>query len=312
MAFVNKCGHLYSTFMNNTIHVSTSLLCLTIALSFATTSVFASDDAVIAVLSSNSSPYMQAYSGFQQSFGQNVPLYVLSQEEPRISSRTRIIVAIGGKAALYSYPQDVVLIYCMAPGTKVKPYEHRGSLIKIHTSPAVSLTLSKFKKLQPSLKTIAVLWSGDSIQDYFEQKSEIEKKLGIEMLSFRIRNPDDLPDHLRSLKGRVNAIWLPPDAVMVTPKNFTTIKEFTLANGIPFYVPTDALVQQGALASVNSSYEEIGALAGKLARQALTTESLPDRLFPEKLHISLNLTTAKACNLTYAPEDLKQIEKIVP
>ncbi len=204
------------------------------------------------------------------------------------------------------------MIYCLAPGTKINPENHSGGLLKIHTSPSVYLTLSKLKELQPSLKRLAVIWSSDSIQDFIDQRKDIAQRLGIEMVSDRVRNLDDLPDHLRALKGKIDAIWMPPDVAMVTPKNFTTIKEFSLANGIPFYVPSEGLVEQGAMASVTSSFTEIGSLTGKMARQALAGPLDTDRVFPEKIHVAVNLRTAKTCNLNISPELLKQAEMVIP
>jgi putative ABC transport system substrate-binding protein len=276
------------------------------------TPVFGSDDGVVAVLSSHSGPYQQAFEGFQQAFGHSIPSFALSDGTPRIPSGTRVILAIGGKAALYSYPSGPLLVYCLAPGTKVKAEGHSGGLLKIHTNPSVFLTVSKFKELQPSLTRLAVVWAGDSIQDYIDQTKDIAERLGVDMVSDRVLNPNDLPDHLRALKGKVNAIWLPPDAAMVTPKNFATIKEFSLANSIPFYVPSDGLVDQGATASVYCSFGEIGALAAQMVHQALNGALNTDRAFPEKTHLAVNLTAAKVCNLKISSEVLKQADKVVP
>ena len=93
---------------------------------------FGSTNDVVAVLSSNSAPYQQAFEGFQQAFGHSVPSYILSEGDPKIPSGTRVIVAIGGKAALYPYSSGHVLIYCLAPGTKLNPEEHSSQLLNIH------------------------------------------------------------------------------------------------------------------------------------------------------------------------------------
>jgi hypothetical protein len=270
------------------------------------------DDAVVAVLSSNSGPYQQAFQGFQQAFGSAIPSYTLSEGKPTIPSRARVIVAFGGKAALAHYPMHGTLIYCLAPGTKIGPEEHDGPLVKVHTSPAVLLTVQKFKELQPALKRLAVLWAGESIKDYFEHKKDVAGRLGVDLVSDRVTDPDELPNHLRTLKGTVDAIWLPPDAAMVTPKNFATIKEFSLANGIPFYVPSEGLVEQGATASLSASFGEIGALAARMAHQAQDGPPNVDNVFPEKSHLAVNLTAARACNLKISPDILKQADKVVP
>jgi hypothetical protein len=275
--------------------------------------VFGADEPVIVVLTSNTGAYKEALQGFQEAYGHTVPIYALSEGEPRIPSGTRVIVAIGGKAALYDkYPDHALLIYCLAPGTKIKPDGHPGGLLKIHTSPGPYLSISKFKELQPSLKRLVVIWAGDSIQDYIDQKKDISQRLGVEIISDRVQNPVDLPDHLRALKGKIDGIWLPADASMVTPRNFETIKGFSISNSIPFYVPSDGLVEQGALASVTGSFADIGALAGKMAGEALKGPLQTDRVFVETSHVTVSLSSAKNCNLTIPPDVLKQVEKVFP
>src|SRR5580698_483184 len=74
--------------------------------------LLASDDQVIAVLSSRSGPYQQALDGFQKAYGHMVPSYALSEGEPVIPSGTQVILAIGGKAALHPYSSKPLLIYC--------------------------------------------------------------------------------------------------------------------------------------------------------------------------------------------------------
>jgi putative ABC transport system substrate-binding protein len=273
--------------------------------------VFAAD-AVVVVLATNSGPYKEALQGFQEAFGSPVPIYSLTEGIPKVGAETQVIVAIGGKAALYGpYPPQAVLIYCLAPGTKVGTEHHRGRLVKIHTSSSVNLTIGKIKELQPALKKLAILWTGESIKDYFTHKDEISKAFDVEMVSKRVMKAEDLPDQLRALKGKVDAIWLPPDAAMVTPQNFATIKEFAAANALPFYVPTEGLVEHGAVASFSASFKEIGGLTAKMTQQALQGSLTADNVFPEQLHYSINLPAARNANLKISPEVLKQAEKVI-
>ena len=272
----------------------------------------ADDRAVVVVLSSKSGPYQQALQGFQRTFGQAARTYALSEGDPKISPETKVIVAIGGKAAVHAYQAGRTLIYCLAPGTKVASDQYDGRLLKIHTSPSVALTIGWFKEIQPSLKRLAILWNGDSIRDYFGQKTNISDRFGVELVSDRIQSNDSLPDHLRALKGNADAIWLPPDPAIVTAENFATIREFSIANGIPFYAPSEGLVDQGAVAAVSASFEDIGALAGEYARDALSG-TLPegDSVFPEKAHATLNVSAAKACGLRLSPELEKKADRVI-
>ena len=267
---------------------------------------------VTVVLTSNSGPYKEALGGFQKAFGAPISVFALSDGVPTIPSGTRIIVAIGGKAALTHYPSWPLLIYCLAPGTQVKPEEHPGRRLNIHSDPSVYLSVAKFKELQPSLKRIALIWAGDSIQDIIDQTNDIARRLNVEIVSNRVRNSGDLPDVLRSLKGKVDALWLPADAMIVSPQNVATMKEFSLANGIPFYVPSAVMVAQGATASVSTTFADIGALTAQMTQKAMHGTLDTDHVFPENIHVAINSTSSKICNLKISDELLKQADKVIP
>jgi putative tryptophan/tyrosine transport system substrate-binding protein len=276
-------------------------------------SLLGADEPVVVVLSSNSGPYKEAFQGFQEAFGQPVPFFVLAKDDLKVPLQTRVIVAIGGKAALYAkYPSQSTLIYCLAPGTRIGASEHSGMRVKIHTSPSPLLVISKMQAIQPSLKRLGVLWSGESIRDYFDQKDVVLKRFGIELVSHRVVRADDLPDHLRAMEGKVDAIWLPPDATMVTPKNFTTIKGFAVAHQIPFYVPSEGLVEQGAVASFSTSFKEIGALVARTVQKSRSEGMMPESVFPDSIRWAINASAAKACNLKIPAEMLQQADKLIP
>lgn len=274
---------------------------------------WAAQPAVAVILSSHQGPYQEALKGFQAAYGQPVPLYSLSEGPIHISSQTRIFVAIGGKAALYKgYPAHGTLIYGLAPGIKLRSDAYAGRVFKIHTSPTLYQTISKLKQLQPGLKHLAVLWSGDSIQDYFDQQQEILIKLRVEVISDHVKDLDKLPAHLRALNGKVDAIWLPSDSAMITPESFNTIRDFSLANHVPFYVPTPGLASQGALASISVPFSDLGALAASKARQAETNELEGESASPENARLAVNLGAAKAIQFQIPLSVLDQDETLNP
>ena len=51
---------------------------------------------VVVVLSSELDPYLQAYDGFKETFGNPVPVVSLSAGRPEIGLNTRVVVAFGG------------------------------------------------------------------------------------------------------------------------------------------------------------------------------------------------------------------------
>jgi len=271
---------------------------------------FGASDAVVAVLSSDLSPYKEALQGFQEAYGKIVPVYILSEGAPPIPSETRLIVAIGGKAATYHYPPQTTLLYLMAPGTLVSADERNTPAIKVYMTPSASIVLHKLKEIQPTLKRLGILGISKSRDSFNSELQETGQELGIQIVIDKLGAPNDLPDHLRSLKSKIDALWVSPDPLLLTPESFNTMKEFCRSNSIPFYVPTSQLVELGATGAVTSSFSDIGHSAGKIAKEFLAGTYKAEKAYPEKFETVLNVTSAKTAGLPL--EAQKVADKVIP
>ncbi len=252
---------------------------------------------VVAVLSSRLGPYLEAFDGFQQAFGRPVRSIELREDNLEMHDETRVVVAFGGKAALSNYPDHVVLIYCMAPGTRMAPGRRPGSVVEIRMLPRAGSVFSKFRQIQPSLQRIALLWSAPSMEEYLPQVWEAARIAGVEVRSERLEVPADLPDRVRALYGNVDAIWLLPDPILVNEQSFSILKEFSWANRVPFYAPTAGLVDRGATASVSTSFREIGREAARAVRDVLRGNPVPGTVYPREVEVTLHAKAAEVFSL---------------
>ncbi|MEK7286967.1 MAG: hypothetical protein AAB091_00195, partial [Elusimicrobiota bacterium] len=164
---------------------------------------------VVAVLSSDLAPYQEAFRGFQEAFGP-VTVFNLAKEEPKIFPQTSVIVTFGGKAALKSYPDNATLIYCLAAGVKIKAGDRGPRAVKVYIVPRPAVLASRLKALQPSLSRLAILWNSEGFEDYVIQAKREFFFLGVKIVSERLADSDDLAARLRSLQGKVGALWLMP------------------------------------------------------------------------------------------------------
>ena len=269
-------------------------------------------DRVVVILGSEAAPYQEALSGFQESYGQAVTVLHSSDGKPNIPAEVRVIVAFGGKAALAGSAEDATLIYGLAPGLKLESRPRSGLRIKIHTAPVMSETLRRLKEIQPGLRRLAVLWSSDSIPDYLEESASTAKAQGIVIVSEKLSRIEDLPDRLRSFKEDVDALWLAPDPLIITPTAFSSAREFSYATDKPLYVPMDGLAEKGAVAAVYCAFREIGRKAGALALRAASGEAVPPISYPDQIVVTLNLTAAKNAGLEIPAPALKQASKVIP
>lgn len=249
--------------------------------------VFARNDTV-AVLSSELAPYTEALAGFQEELGKPVVPIRLSEGPPSIQGQPRVIVAFGGKAVRQKYPDSSILIYCMAPGTQVGLNDHNGISVEVSMMPEPELLLSKLKEIQPGLKRLAMLWSSPAFEAYAHEASQVGPRMGLKIEADRIDKPDELPGRLRELKDKVDALWLPPDPLLVNNGDIVIMTQFAWSNHVPLYSAVSGLTDKGAVASLSSTYREFGRAAGRAARKALAGDSLPNVFYPSQITLTIN------------------------
>jgi hypothetical protein len=264
---------------------------------------------VVAVLASDQRAYRETYENFQAAFGKAVPLLAMGEE---ISDEAKVVLAFGGKAAVQRYPRRVTLIYAIAPGLFVDRKTHDGPSIKIMMEPAAGVLLGNLKAIQPGLKRLAVLWSSASRAASAAHLVKMGAARGVAVTAERLKNADELPSRLRELKGKTDALWLPPDPLLINAGNFDIIKHFSYDNDIPFYAPTDGLAAQGATAAVSVSYEEIGRMMAAAAKGALGGSASPNELYSDRVRVCVNRAAAAEAELPIPPETLKSADKVFP
>jgi len=264
---------------------------------------------VVAVLASDARPYRATYEGFLAAFGKEVAVIALGEKIP---GDAKIVLAFGGKAAVQRYPGRVTLIYAVVPGLVVDRKTRDGPSIRIMMEPEAEPLLRSLTSLQPKLKRLAVLWSSPSRAASAERLSKLGAARGVAVSGERLDDADELPSRLRELNGTVDALWLPPDPLLISAKNFAIIKRFSYDNNIPFYAPTDSLAEQGATGSVSVTYEEMGKTMAGVAKTILGGGASPSEVYPAKIHVTVNRAAAAEAELTVTPEALKTADKVIP
>lgn len=269
----------------------------------------ASAQEIVAVLGSEQRAQRETFDGFQAAFGKPVPVLALGDPIP---ADAKVVLAFGGKAAIQRYPARVTVIYAIAPGVLLDRKTHDGPSVKIMMDPAAASVLARLAELHPGLKRMAVLWSGQSLAASAERLVKAGAARGVAVTAERLEDVDDLPSRLRALKGRVDAIWLLPDPLLISVRTFETIKHFSYDNDVPFYAPTEGLAEQGAAAAVSVSYKEMGRMMAAAANGVLRGSAQPVELYADRVHVSVNKAAAAECALAVPSEALKTADKVLP
>ncbi|MBI5201544.1 MAG: hypothetical protein HY925_08175 [Elusimicrobia bacterium] len=263
---------------------------------------------VVAVLGSELGPYREAYESFQAAVGVPVPLLPL--DYPRVPKSAKVVATFGGRAAANRFPGRVTLVYALAPGFMLDDDVRLGPAVKIRMEPEPSILLKNLVRLQPGLKRLAVLWASKSEASLARRVEKEDGAHGIKIVSVHLEDADELPEMLRKLKGRADAVWLPADPLLINPQSFEVIRQFSYDNAVPFYAPSKGLVERGATAAVSVSFAEIGRLAGEAAKAALSGDETASDVYATRVRVSINLTAAKRASLTVPPDAVESADEV--
>jgi hypothetical protein len=258
--------------------------------------VYAKED-VVAVLSSDLQPYQDAFAAFQATLQRPIRVVHLSHENARISGEPKVIMLFGAKAAHFKYPESSALIYGMAPGTQIQPGRRAGPVTEIPMTPRAQTVIQKLRGLQPGLHRLTVVWLSPSNGPYAKELQKAGRSENMDVQIEKLEKSEDLPDRLRALPGRTDALWIPSDPLLVSDENLTLLARFSSSARIPFYSSIPGLTDEGAVASLSVSDGAVGRSAAQLAQKILNGSTPPATLYAETMDVTVNRKAAEGIGL---------------
>jgi putative ABC transport system substrate-binding protein len=277
----------------------------------------------IAVIRSHDlEPYNQAFAGFSESCSSHVNQYTLGGNQASqqrmaqeiAETKPRLILAIGLMAAKLAKEnlKDIPTLYIMV--SNPKKYGLVGNNIAgITLNIPVDVQFKAYKALVPGLKSIGVIYDTNNSGDLIRDATAVSKTLGVQLVAVSVSSQKEVPEALRSMLGKVDAVWMVPDETVVTTDSFKYFLGTTLENGVPFFAASDIFVETGALAALTPDYTDVGRqgcqLATGLADGQITLAETGARP-PRKINLSLNLKTARKIGLAI-PKSVIESAKLV-
>jgi ABC-type uncharacterized transport system substrate-binding protein len=162
-------------------------------------------------------------------------------------------------------------------------------------APEPAAAIAAYKALQPGLRRLAGFWSAYPGDDYIAALEKAGEISGVQIISARLKSPDSFPDRLRRLMGRMDAFWLMPDPALITPGSLMVLASFSCANAIPFYAPTQALLQSGASASLSPDFAQAGAAAAAAVNSIRQGKKLSPVTFVAEPQLRVNFELTEKC-----------------
>jgi putative ABC transport system substrate-binding protein len=202
-----------------------------------------------------------------------------------LKGKSVVLVAMGplaAQAAREAAP-ELPLVYCMIPEPA------RLSLTDLNTAGvAFSIPLKNqfaaFRMVNPRAVRIGVI---HTVENVGRQVQEAAKSVGVLRLALvekAIGSEREVPEALRGLlRGdeAVDALWFPPDPVLLGDDTRRTILRETARVNRPVYAFSSSLVEEGALVSNGPNYRSIGDLVAELVNRLLAGERRIEMLIPQ-------------------------------
>lgn len=270
--------------------------------------VHAEDLAVIKSL--DIGPYNQALSGFKEICNKDVTQYNLGGDRDNIpkfsqeimASKPKLVLAIGLLAAKMAKDnlKNFPVLYIMI--SNPKKYGLVGNNIAgITLDIPIEVQFRTYKKIMPKMKLVGMIYDPSKSEDRIREAHAAAQKLGLQLVAKSVSSQKEVPEAVRQLIGKIDALMIIPDETVVTADSFKFFLVTTLENKLPFLVPANIFVEAGALASLTPDFADIGRQSCELAASLMSGKIKPSdasALPPTKLDLYLNGKTARMINLT--------------
>lgn len=215
----------------------------------------------------------------------------------------------------------VVFLSAGDPLRLVKSYASSGNNLTGISSSSVELTAKRMellKKLAPKIKRVILLIDTAAIGINHKRLTadalEAASRLGLEHVRLEIhtRNPDEMKQKIPLITRSLgDALFVPPVATIVASTE--DIARQAIKEKLPHVGPNVETVRRGLLAAYSSNYRSLGQQGAVLVDKILKgakPAALPIEQ-PFKLHLRLNLKTARAIGLDIPQDILLQADEII-
>ena len=277
---------------------------------------------IVILKSHDLEPFNQALAGFVAACPMHITEYDLrgtKKEESSIiqrltAAKPRLIVAIGPLAAQVAreHLRDIPLIFVMVSN----PPKHGlqgANLAGVSLDIPVPMQLARYKALVPTLKTLGVIYDPTKTEAMVTEARSTVATLGLQLLAAPVSTPKEVPAAVRSLLGKIDALWMVPDDTVVTPESFKFLLLTAFENNLPFVTVSDIFVEAGALASLSPDYTDVGRQGCQLATDLESGRLRPAEVMvvpPAKVNLAINLKTASKIGLQLPPEVVQSANKV--
>jgi putative tryptophan/tyrosine transport system substrate-binding protein len=232
--------------------------------------------------------------------------------------RTRVaaIVAFGplaARAARENAP-ETPLVVCMVQDPASLGLLPGPGVTGVAFQVPVRNQLAAFRLVHPRATRLGVIYGSESVARLVQEAERATGLLQLSLVERRVTSEREVPAALRTLlagSGAADALWLPPDPLLLGDDARRHILAETLKAGKAVLTFSPVLVGEGALASLGPDMTSTGEQTGELVNRILGPEkgARIDFLVPRG-ELVINRRIAERLRIEIAAEALKAASKV--
>jgi len=249
------------------------LLLLGLLLGSAT--AWAAAGGVLVVRSQDLPPYVAVDQAFSASIGQEVSRLTLGGAPDALTralaQRPALVLALGQEAARR--------VAALAPAAPVLcalvplPAMIDRRFVEVPMYVSAPRQVQALKQTLPSVKRVGLVYSPTHSRAVADAYARAAGAAGLVPVRHEVAGLRGFAGAVRSLVGRVDALWLVPDPTLINAETFKFLVQTSFESKLPLIAYSQAMVKAGALLAVEAGYEEMGKRAGSVGRRLLSGEA---------------------------------------
>jgi ABC-type uncharacterized transport system substrate-binding protein len=227
-----------------------------------------------------------------------------------------ILVAMGALAAqaVREGAPEATMVYCMVQDPGRLGLLNNVNASGVAFSTPIKNQLAAFRMVNPRGVRVGVIY-GDETSRLVQEAQKSASVVRLVIVPRPIASAKDVPQALRTLltgPEAADALWLPPDPLLLSDETRRYLLAETLKAGKPVYSFSAAYVPEGALVSngaeIVSIGEQVAELVGRLAagdRTARGIQFVPraelvvNKKIAEKLHLEIPADAIQAASRVF-------------
>lgn len=255
--------------------------------------------------------------------GHNVTTYDLRSSRaeaervlPTLKGGAAVVVTMGPLAsqAARELAGDTPLVYSMVNDPATLGALEGPNVTGVAFEVPARNQLVAFRAVNPKASRIGVVYSAAGLTRQLEDARRAATVMRLDLVLRQVPSLQAVPQAVRDLLGGaepVDALWIPPDPMMLGEDTRRFVVEAALRAGKPVYSSSGSMAKEGALATNGPELASIGQGIGDLVNRITRGEKAGRMgVLVPRAELVINKRIAEQLRVAIPPEALKAAQKV--